>query len=91
MTKNELFEKNVTLSMEFSRYVIENPEFAEKIPKGAQVVLLPQYDPGFCRENLKLAELHREKGQPVVYVKVEKLAPKRKSRLINPKLEVVNY
>ena len=60
--KKELVEKNITLSMEFSRYVIEHPKVAEQIPKGAQVVLLPQDDPELCRENLKLAELHREQG-----------------------------
>lgn len=87
--KKEQFEKNVTLSMEFSRYVIENPEIAEKIPKGAMVVLLPEDDPELCKENLKIAEMHKEKGQPVVYVRIEKLAPERRSRLINPSLEVV--
>ncbi len=86
----EHVEKNITLSMEFSRYVIEHPEVAEQIPKGAQVVLLPQDDPELCRENLKLSALHREKGQPVVVVRVEKLASARKSRLVRPRLEVLS-
>ena len=86
--KKELVEKNITLSMEFSRYVIEHPKVAEQIPKGAQVVLLPQDDPELCRENLKLAEWHRKQGQVVVYVRVEKLAPARRSRLVRPRLEV---
>ena len=86
--KKELVEKNITLSMEFSRYVIEHPKIAGQIPKGAQVVLLPQDDPELCGENLKLAELHRKQGQVVVYVRVEKLAPARRSRLVHPRLEV---
>ena len=40
MTEQEIFAKNLILSTEFDRYVLEHPDFAEKIPDNAQVVLL---------------------------------------------------
>jgi len=32
MDEQEIFSKNVTLSTEFDKYLIEHPEFAEQIP-----------------------------------------------------------
>ncbi len=47
MTEKEIFEKNLILSTEFDRYVMEHPEFAEKLPLNAQIVLLPFFSPSF--------------------------------------------
>lgn len=90
MSENKYFEKNLTLSAEFSRYLFDHPELEEKIPKNAQVVILPEDDPELCKFNEKIAEKQREKGQTVVYVKVSSLAPKIYSRLVNPRIELVN-
>ncbi len=90
MNKKELFEKNLVLSTEFSRYLLENPEFAERIPKDAVVVVLPEYDNELAEENRKIAEAEKARGQSMVLVRFEKLAPPRKSRLIRPKLEFVS-
>jgi len=85
---NELVaNKNITLGTEFSRYIIEHPEFGERIPKNALLVFLPAYDPGLCKANLELAKKQREKDQPVVHVHIEKIIP-QKSRLINPRIEL---
>ncbi|RJP59779.1 MAG: hypothetical protein C4549_01705 [Deltaproteobacteria bacterium] len=90
MNKQELFEKNLVLTTEFSRYVLEHPEVAKRIPKDAVVVILPEYDQELAEENLKIAKARREKDQPLVLVKVEKLAPVRKSRLVRPKVEIAS-
>jgi hypothetical protein len=90
MNKQELFEKNLVLTTEFSRYVLEHPEVAKRIPKDAVVVILPEYDQELAEENLKIAKARREKDQPLVLVKVEKLAPLRKSRLVRPKVEIAS-
>lgn len=87
MDNEVLFHKNLSLSTEFNRYVLEHPEFAEKIPENAQVVLLPDYDPELCQANLEIAKKQREPSQPVVYVRIEKLKS-QKSRLINPRIEL---
>jgi len=88
--EKDYFEKNVTLSAEFSRYLFDHPEIENQIPRDAQVIILPEDDPGLCEFNKEIAKRQREKGQPVVYVKVNAIAPKIFSRLINPRIEVVS-
>jgi len=89
MTYNQetIIEKNITLSFEFERYILEHPEVLEQIPDCAHVVLLPQDDPELYRINLKAAQKARQVDEttPIVYVEIEALAPPR-SRLINPRL-----
>jgi len=90
MTREDLFEKNLVLTTEFNRYVLEHPEIAERIPKNALVVILPEYDKNLAEENLKIANSRKENDQPMLLVKVKKLAPERKSRLIKPQLELIS-
>jgi len=82
-----IVEKNITLSFEFERYLLEHPEMLEQIPNGAQVVLLPQDDPELYQINLKAAQEARRAGDaaPLVYVEIEALVSPR-SRLVNPRL-----
>ena len=74
--------------MATSPIILEHPELEDKIPKGAQVVLLPKYDKELFAYNLRIAEKQREKGQPVVYVRIEKLLAPRLSRVSKAELEV---
>jgi hypothetical protein len=39
MSEKEFFGKNLVLTTEFDRYVLERPEIAEQIPLNAQIVL----------------------------------------------------
>ena len=87
MKEEEIFSKNLILSTEFDRYVIEHPEFAEKIPQNAQIVLLPENDPELCQKNIEIAKVQREARQPVVYVYIEKVASQI-SGLVNLRLEI---
>jgi hypothetical protein len=68
---NELF-------MEFTRYLIEHPEFAECIPEGAQVVLLDRQDPLYSQQASELAKQARETDdmpdRPVVFLEVTEMA-----------------
>ena len=45
MQESELIERNLELSFEFMRYLLTHPEMERKIPKNAQVVLLPRLRP----------------------------------------------
>jgi len=87
VTEQEIFTKNLILSTEFDRYILEHPEFAEKIPLDAQVVFLPENDPELCRINMEIADRQREEGQQVVYVHIGSIAPQI-SRLKDVSLEV---
>ena len=88
MSEREFRDKNISLSIEFSKYIFEHPELEDKIPKGAQVVLLPEYDEKLSEYNLMIAEKQHEEGQPVVYVRIKKLLAPRLSRVEEAELEV---
>ncbi|MBI3245245.1 MAG: hypothetical protein HYZ50_01920 [Deltaproteobacteria bacterium] len=87
MTEKELFTRNLKLSTEFDLYLLEHPEVAAQIPENALIVLLPEEEPELCEKNLEMAATRREPGQPIVHIRVEKVAPPR-SRLVNPRVEV---
>jgi len=90
MTDKEFFDKSLTLSFEFSRYIIAHPEMEEQIPKGALVILLLEDDPVFNQRAMELAQTNRETNQPVVIVRIQKLLPPTESRLVNPRMELVS-
>ena len=85
MTKEKFADKSLSVGGEFDRYVLEHPEVLDQIPNGATIILLPKDDPEFCEENMKLARQITERGETVVYVEVDAIAPQR-SRLINPRI-----
>jgi len=88
MTPNEAFFKNHVLVREFDRYILEHPDFADKLPLNALVVLLPSYDRELCNYNMRVAKKNREPDQPLVYVEIDGIKP-QKSRLVRPKMKVV--
>jgi hypothetical protein len=85
--REAIVEKNITLSFEFERYVVEHPEVLEQIPDGAAVFFLPKDDPELYRVNLETARKMQTEGKTtsIIFLEVEALAPAR-SRLINPHL-----
>jgi hypothetical protein len=85
--REAIVEKNITLSFEFERYVMEHPEILGQIPDGAAVIFLPKDDPELCHVNLETARRVQTEGKAssVVFLEVEALAPAR-SRLVNPRL-----
>ena len=77
MKTQEMFLRNQQLSTEFDLYLLDHPEVADKIPDGALMVFLPEFDKDLAKRNRILAAKMREKGQPVVYVKVKGIAASR--------------
>ncbi len=73
-----IYEKrNSVLGMEFDRYIREHPEFAEDIPDNAQVILLLEGDEDFNEWSTRIGKEQAEKGQPIVYISIKKMAPVR--------------
>lgn len=87
MKKDEMIARNMIIGAEFDKFVIEHPEVLDKIPDGAQLIFLPEYDPELCAENLKLSKSMREKKKPVIYIKLKKLSP-QKSRIKQVSIEL---
>ena len=72
---NELF-------LEFNRYLLNHPSFAEKFPHETEVILLDSRDSGY--NNFMLKNAPKETGK-IIFVDVGELAPAR-SRLRHPKI-----
>jgi len=78
--------QSLDLIHEFEQYIIEHPRFAERIPHGAQVVLLPTYDRELREYNLRNAKINAEPGRPVVHIEIERLRPRR-SLIVGPRMK----
>lgn len=68
-------KRNSLLGMEFDRYLREHPEFADKIPDNAQVILLLEGDEGFNKWSARIGKEQATQDQPLLYVTIKKLAP----------------
>ena len=79
--EENLIERNIELSTEFSRYLFEHPELEEKLPQGVEVILLPEYDDELKEYNLKLGRDIEAEGEKVIYIKIKNIRPKIISRI----------
>ena len=76
----ESFEqRHTTLIREFNEYLFDHPEFTERLPAGAVVVIQVADDPEYNAWGRALGERNW----------VEALAPRR-SRLVNPQLRMTS-
>jgi hypothetical protein len=82
-------EKNIAFVKEFDRYILEHPEFAEKIPQNALVVMQIVGDEEFNNWARQAAQNAAERNQPIVYITITELKPVR-SRIEKLELELVN-
>ncbi len=88
MTERKIFaEKNSLFVKEFDRYILEHPEFAEKIPNDALVVMQIDGDEEFNNWAREAALSVGEKDKPIVYITITGLKPVR-SRIEKLKLEL---
>ena len=92
MTEDKFWKLQRTLSWEFDRYLLANPEsdLANKIPADAQVVFLLNDNSEFNNLSIKYAKKQRENGQRQVFIKIDRLLPEVSSRIVNPHLEKVS-
>ena len=71
MKQNETVRKNLDLHAEWMRYVFEHPEALDRIPPGAELVIIPNNDPPLAIQNKKIADGLRTKGLPFVVVHLD--------------------
>jgi len=88
LSENEVMTRNLELAMEFSRYLLEHPASAERMPANAQIFFMPDDDLALCEANRRLIEMEKRHRQPapIVVVRCGKLAP-AKSRMIRPRVD----
>ncbi len=87
--EKEMMERNIELSAEFSRYLFEHPELEEKIPIGAEIILLPEFDQELKEYNLELGKDIESEDGKVVYIAIKNMRPKLLSRIEKIELESV--
>ena len=85
--EKKMIERNIEISAEFSRYLFEHPELEEKLPVGAEVILLPEFDRELKEYNLKLGKAIESEQGEVVYVAIKNMRPKILSRIEDVRLE----
>ena len=78
MIDNKRFvDQNSILVKEFDRYILEHPEFADKIPDNALVVMHLEGDEEFNKWARETAQSVAEKDNAIVYVTITELKPVR--------------
>lgn len=88
LNKERFVEKNSMMVREFDRYILEHPEFSERIPNNALIVMQIEGDEEFNQWAKETALKVAEKDQPIVYVTITELKPVR-SRIEKLRLESV--
>jgi len=71
MTRDEQTRKNNELLALFMQQVLDDPELFGAIPDEAEIVFLPQNDPGLCEANLQLGKARQAEGRQVAYIEIE--------------------
>ena len=85
--ESDVVARNMTLSFEFSRYLLDHPEIETQVPEGACVVLLPEDDPELCDYNRRISQEKRAAGQPIVYIRLSSLLPEQRSRITGVRIK----
>lgn len=73
-SRTDFPERNITLSFEFAKSIIDDAEILEEIPDGATLVLLPEDEPDLAKENLRLGVKAAERGENVYIRHVKNLS-----------------
>lgn len=81
-------EKNSLLVQEFDRYIFEHPEFADKLPDNALLIMQIVGDEEFNAWARQMGAKCAEEDNSVVYVMITHLKPLR-SRIESMEIEMV--
>ncbi|MBI3162370.1 MAG: hypothetical protein HYZ23_07655 [Chloroflexi bacterium] len=81
---NEVVERNVRLTGEIIRYILNNPGMMEAMPEKFELVLLPEDDPEVRELNLDLLDKYGSEGKPIVFARVNTHTEKWKPSIFVP-------
>jgi hypothetical protein len=76
MKKDSVVKKNLDLLDEFMKYAFDHPDILEEVPPNASLVILPEGNPSLQKENRKMLNKLKARGEQVVALKLR--ATKRK-------------
>jgi hypothetical protein len=69
--KNEVVERNVRLTGQIIKYMLNNPKMLDVLPEKFELVLLPENDPELRQLNLDLLDKYGSQGKPIVFARIK--------------------
>ncbi len=86
-TPSDIVERNLSLTGEIMRYLLNNPGVFNSLPDDFELVVLPDDDPDIRLYNLDLLDQYGNEGKPIVFARIQS-KPTSISDHINPSLFV---
>jgi hypothetical protein len=65
-----IVERNITLTGELMRYLLEHPHLFNSLPENFELVILPDDDPEMRTYNLELLDKYGSEGKPIVFARL---------------------
>ena len=81
--KTEAVKRNVRLTGQIVKYILNHPDMLEGLPEKFEFVLLPEDDPEVRLLNLDLLDKYGSEGKPIVFARIKSTA-----RTIKPSIFV---
>jgi len=85
--RKEVVERNIRLTGELMRYLLERPQVFDSLPDNFELVILPDDDPEMRLYNLELLDSYGSEGKPVVFARITS-SRERILNQMNPSLYV---
>jgi hypothetical protein len=67
---DKVVERNVRLTGEIVKYILNNPKMLDVLPEKFELVLLPEDDPEVRQLNLDLLDKYGSEGKPIVFARI---------------------
>jgi hypothetical protein len=67
----EIAKRNIALTGEVMRYLLENPKVFQSLPEQFELVILPEDDPEIRMYNLELLDKYGSEGKPIVFARMK--------------------
>jgi hypothetical protein len=69
--KDDVVERNVRLTGQIIKYILNNPKMLDVLPDKFELVLLPEDDPEVRQLNLDLLDKYGSEGKPIVFARIQ--------------------
>jgi hypothetical protein len=67
----DVVERNIALTGELMRYLLDHPQVFNSLPDNFELVILPDDDPEMRLYNLELLDTYGSEGKPIVFARIQ--------------------
>ena len=67
----DVVERNIALTGELMRYLLEQPQVFDSLPENFELIILPDDDPEMRLYNLELLDAYGSEGKPIVFARIK--------------------